>query len=105
MQPNSIVIDLAVDTGGNVAGSKPNEIITTKNGVQIFGFGNLPEDVSFHASQMLSANITNLIQELFDNEENTLRLDLTNEITKGCLLTHNGQIIHPAFKGDNEYGS
>ena len=101
MQANSIIVDLAVDTGGNVAGSKANEIITTENGVKIIGFGNLPEDVAYHASQMLSANIVNLIQELVSNEEKRVAIDLKNDIINGCLLTHNGETIHSAFKGDN----
>ena len=93
MRPGSIVVDLAVETGGNVAGSKLNEEVDI-NGVTILGLGNLPGRVAAHASQMYSTNITNLLMDYYDDESKAFNFDLDDEILKGCLITHNGKVIN-----------
>lgn len=98
MKPGSIVVDMAVESGGNVEGSKVNEEILASNGVRIIGLGNLPSRVSVHASQMYSSNIANLIEHFWDKEQKTINLNLEDEIIKGCLITHGGEIINQQIK-------
>ena len=97
MKPGSVLIDLAAETGGNVEGSKPGEEVDI-NGVKIIGVNNLPGKVAVHASQMLAANMANLLEELWDKENKKLDLNMENEIIKGCLITHEGNIIHTQIK-------
>lgn len=93
MNPGSIIIDMAVESGGNVEGSKCDEEVNV-NGVRIIGLGNLPGEVAVHASQMYSSNLTNLLESFWDKEENKFKFDLENEIIKGCLITHQGKIVN-----------
>jgi NAD(P) transhydrogenase subunit alpha len=98
MKAGSIVVDLAVESGGNVEGSKVNEEIITSNGVRIIGLGNLPSRVAVHASQMYSSNLANLIEHFWDKEQKTFKLNQDDEIIKGCLITHQGQIVNEQIK-------
>lgn len=98
MKPGSIVVDMAVESGGNVEGSKVNEEILTSNGVRIIGLGNLPSHVAVHASQMYASNIANLIEHFWNKEQKTINLNLDDEIIKGCLITHQGEIINQQIK-------
>src|SRR6185369_5208460 len=98
MKAGSIIVDMAVESGGNVEGSKLNEEMMTPNGVRIIGIGNLPSRVAVHASQMYSNNLASLIEHFWDKEQKTLTLKLDDEIIKGCLITHQGQIIHEMIK-------
>ncbi len=98
MKPGSIVVDMAVETGGNVEGSKVNEEVVTSNGVKIIGLGNLPGRVAVHASQMYSANLHNLVEDYFDKDTKTFQLKLDDEIIKGCLITHNGAVVNEMVK-------
>jgi H+-translocating NAD(P) transhydrogenase subunit alpha len=95
MKPGTIIIDMAVETGGNVEGSKLNEEVVTSNGVRIIGLGNLPGRVAVHASQVYSANLHNLVEEYWDKDAKEFKLNLEDDIIKGCLVTHGGKIIHP----------
>jgi NAD(P) transhydrogenase subunit alpha len=94
MKPGTIVVDMAVESGGNVEGSKLNEEAVTSHGVRILGIGNLPGRVAVHASQVYSANLHNLLEEYWDKEAKTFKLDLDDEIIKGALITHQGQIVN-----------
>jgi NAD(P) transhydrogenase subunit alpha len=98
MKPGSIIVDMAVESGGNVEGSKVNEEVITPNGVRIIGLGNLPSRVAVHASQMYSSNLTNLIEHYWNKEEKAFKLDVSDEIIKGCLVTHQGQIVNETVK-------
>jgi NAD(P) transhydrogenase subunit alpha len=93
MKPGSVVIDLAVETGGNVEGVKYDEVID-RNGVKIVGITNLPGRVPLHASQVYSANLVGLIEEFWDKQNKTFALKLDDEIIKGCLVTHGGKIVN-----------
>src|SRR3989338_1557873 len=73
MKPGSIIVDMAVETGGNVEGSKLDEEVIV-NGVRLIGLGNLPGHVAVHASQMYSANIHNLIEEYWDKDTKIFKL-------------------------------
>ena len=102
MQPGSCIIDLASENGGNCELTKPGEIIN-QGGITIDGQLNLPSQVPYHASQMLSKNISKLLTEII--EEGKVKFDMENEIIKGCLVTHEGNILHEMTKniieGDN----
>ncbi|NBC22536.1 MAG: Re/Si-specific NAD(P)(+) transhydrogenase subunit alpha [Gammaproteobacteria bacterium] len=97
MQPGSVIVDMAVETGGNVEGSKLNEIVDV-NGVKIIGQGNLPSEVARNASDMYSANLFNLIDEFWDSEEKKLDLDPEDEIIKSCVITRDGAIVNETIK-------
>ena len=98
MSPGSIVVDLAAETGGNVEGVKLNEEVLTSNGVRIIGHARLETMVPRDASQMFASNLTAFIEHFWDREEKVFRPDLDDEIMKGCLITHEGEIVHERFK-------
>ena len=97
MKPGSIVVDMAVESGGNVEGSKLDEEVDV-NGVLIIGLGNLPGRVAVNASQMYSSNLTNFIENYWDKDKQIFSLNLEDEIIKGCLITHNGEICNEKLK-------
>jgi len=103
MNPGSVVVDMAVETGGNVEGSKLNEEVNIK-GVRIIGLGNLPGRVAVHASQMYSSNLFNFLDHFWDKKEAKFNLNLEDEIIKGCLITHGGAVVNPVIKGILEKG-
>jgi H+-translocating NAD(P) transhydrogenase subunit alpha len=92
MQPGSIIVDMAVETGGNVEGSVAGEDIDV-GGVTIMGVKNIPGRVPVHASQMYASNLTNLISHFWDKDNKKFTLNLEDEIIQGCLITHNGQVV------------
>jgi NAD(P) transhydrogenase subunit alpha len=96
MSPGSVVVDLSVETGGNVEGSRFDEEVEI-NGVKIVGIANMPRRVARTASEMYSSNLGNLIEHFWDKQAATLKLNLENDLIKGCLLTHGGKVIHPQF--------
>jgi len=93
MQKGSVIVDLAVEGGGNVAGSQLDKEVDV-NGVLIIGLGNLPGRVAVHASQMFSSNLYNLVEEFWNTEEKRFDLNLDDEIIKGCVITHQGEIVN-----------
>lgn len=97
MQKGSVIVDLAVESGGNVEGAVPGEEVAV-GGVTIIGLKNLPGLVTVHASQMYSSNVTNFILEFWDDETKQLTLPLEDAIIKGCLVTHDGAIVSETLK-------
>lgn len=97
MSPGSVVVDLAVESGGNVEGSKVGETVEV-NGVKILGIANMPGRVPLHASQMFSSNVTNLIDEFWDKDKKQFNLDFEDEIIKGCVVTYEGQLVNEMVK-------
>ncbi|MCL7488928.1 MAG: Re/Si-specific NAD(P)(+) transhydrogenase subunit alpha [Desulfobulbaceae bacterium] len=97
MQPGSVIIDMAVETGGNVEGSEVDKIVEV-NGVKIVGLGNLPGRVAQTASQVYSANLGNFVDHFWDKEAKTFNLKLEDEIIKGCLITHQGDVVNEMYK-------
>jgi len=93
MKPGSAVIDMAVESGGNVEGVV-NDKVTDRKGVKIVGVANLPARVPLHASQVYAANLVALVEEFWDKKEKTFVLKLDDEIIKGCLITHGGKIVN-----------
>lgn len=97
MRAGSVVVDLAVESGGNVEGARAGEDVVTPNGVTIVGHPCLESTVAHHASQVLAANYAAWIAHFWDEKGKVLRLDPADEILRGCLLTHGGAVVHPQF--------
>jgi len=97
MKPGGVIVDMAVESGGNVEGSKADETVI-EGGVSIIGVSNLPSNVSKDASQMYSSNLYNLLTEYWNEEEKKLELDLEDDILKGCVLSHGGSIVNETIK-------
>ena len=93
MSKGSVIVDLAVEGGGNVAGSQIDREIEV-DGVRIIGLANLPGRVTVHASQMFSSNLYNLVEEFWNAEEKRFDLNFEDEIVKGCVITHQGEIVN-----------
>jgi len=94
MAPGTIIVDLAAESGGNVEGSKPGEVITTSGGVKIWGGKDVPSQLSFHASSLYSRNVVNLLT-LFtkagaDGAPVSFDLNFEDEIINGAAVTHAG---------------
>lgn len=100
MQPGSVIVDMAAETGGNVEGSVAGQE-TVVNGVTIIGQGNWPNYVCRDASQMYSSNLCNMISQYWDKDRNALALDLEDDIIRGCLITHGGAIVNETIKNLN----
>lgn len=97
MRSGSVVVDMAVESGGNVEGSKLDEVTHT-NGVAIVGLGNLPSMVSRNASDMYSSNIVNLLSEFWNKDQKSLVLDPTDDIVKGCVITRDREVVNETIK-------
>jgi NAD(P) transhydrogenase subunit alpha len=91
MKAGAVIVDLAVETGGNVEGSVIDQEVEL-GGVQILGHSHMARRAAWPASQMLSSNLTNFVQHFWDKASASFRLDLEDEILKGCLVTHAGEI-------------
>ena len=100
MKSGSVIVDMAVSTGGNVEGSVLGETVIS-NGVQIVGMNNLPAEVAENASQVYANNIYNIIDECWDQEKAVVNIDLEDEILSGCIVSYAGELVN-AFvkKGD-----
>jgi NAD(P) transhydrogenase subunit alpha len=97
MAPGSVIVDMAAETGGNVEGSVPNEIVEV-NGVTIIGTGSLANLVARDATQMYASNMFNLVEDTWDTEAKQFVLDMENDILPGCVITHGGAVVHPTIK-------
>ena len=92
MQPGSVVVDLASETGGNVEGTMPGEIITTANGVKMWGGKDVPSQLPFHASMLFSRNVVNLLMLMVKTTDGvaTVIPDFADEIIDAATVTHGG---------------
>jgi NAD(P) transhydrogenase subunit alpha len=95
MKTGSVIVDMAVESGGNCAVSEINKTVV-KYGVTIIGESNLPALLPINASQLYATNITTLLYHLTD--ENGFKWEIEEEITKGSLITHNGELVHEFTK-------
>lgn len=93
MRPGAVIVDLAAETGGNCELTKPGETVV-ENGVTIVGPLNLPSSMPTHASQMYARNMLNFINHIVRDGE--IVIDDEDEITKGCLITRGGEVVHEA---------
>ncbi|HKW55180.1 MAG TPA: Re/Si-specific NAD(P)(+) transhydrogenase subunit alpha [Stellaceae bacterium] len=94
MRPGSVVVDLAVEQGGNVEGSEFGKTVTTANGVAIIGHANVPSRIAVDASQLYAKNLLAFLGLIIDKEKQ-LRIDTADEIVKATLLTRDGAVVHP----------
>ena len=97
MKPGSIVVDMAVESGGNVECSRLDEEVIV-NGVKVLGYRNLAGRVPRAASAMYSSNLANLVDHFWDRETKSFRLDPAHDILKDCLVTHDGVIVHERIR-------
>ena len=96
MAAGSVIVDLAVEAGGNVEGSRPGEIVTTANRVKIIGHLNYPSRIATDASQLYARNLSSFLTLIVD-KDSKLAIDENDEIVKACLLTRDGAIVNPAL--------
>ena len=109
MKPGSVIVDLVVEQGGNCILSEPGKEIV-KHNVTIIGTTNLPSTLPIHASKLYANNILTFLNHLLAPDKKSINLNLSDEIIKGSLITHNGEIMHQgvreaAKKGDTNYPS
>ena len=96
MRPGSVIVDLAAETGGNCELTESGKTIVV-NGVTIIGQLNIPASMPFHASQMYSRNVASLLG-LMIKKDGTFDLNLGDEVVKGTVITHNGEVVHEGTK-------
>ena len=97
MRTGSVILDLAVEQGGNVTQSVGGEIITTDNGVVIMGHFNLPSRLASDASALYARNLYNFVELMIDKERQQLEVDWDDEVITNSCLTRDGKVIHPAL--------
>lgn len=97
MKPGAVIVDLAVEQGGNCALSKPGEIVDV-NGVLIVGHLNLPSRIAVDASALYARNLLNFLTPLVDKETKALKINREDEIVKASVVTDGGQIVHPQLQ-------
>ena len=97
MKPGSILVDLAIEQGGNVVGAELDKIVITANGAKIMGIPNLPGRIATDASALYARNLFAFVG-LLGLQEGKVSADLEDEILKASALTHGGAVVHPAFK-------
>ncbi|MDO9587258.1 MAG: Re/Si-specific NAD(P)(+) transhydrogenase subunit alpha [Brevundimonas sp.] len=97
MKPGSVLIDLAVEAGGNVEGAKVGEVVTTANGVSIVGHANLPGRIASDASALYAKNLVAFVGLMI--VDGALALDLEDEILKASAVTHGGAVVHEGVRG------
>lgn len=98
MKAGSIIVDMAVESGGNCALSKLGEVMTTAGGVKIVGYANLPSRIARDASALYARNVLHFLTLLMSKDGKDLAPDPEDEIVKGTLLTQEGAIVHPQFQ-------
>jgi len=104
MAPGCVIVDMAAETGGNVEGSVPNEVVEW-SGVTIIGKGNLAGEVARDASQMYSSNLFNLVEDNWHEEQHLFAVDFEDDILPGCIITHAGEVVNETIKNILEGGS
>lgn len=98
MKPGSVIVDLAVEQGGNCEGSRVGEVVVTANGVRIVGHANVPSRLAVDASQLYGRNLLSFLAVLIDKDK-SLKIDTADEIVKATLLTLDGAVVHPQLAG------
>ncbi|MCL1879218.1 MAG: Re/Si-specific NAD(P)(+) transhydrogenase subunit alpha [Actinomycetia bacterium] len=95
MKPGSVIVDMAASSGGNVAGSLPDEIVVTPGGVKIIGYTDLPGRLPTQASQMFATNVLNLMKLLTPGKDGQLTIDTEDVVQRGMLVVQDGQVTWP----------
>jgi len=99
MRPGSVIVDLAVERGGNCELSRPGELATSENGVKIVGYSSVTR-LAASASMLYARNLYAFVETLIDKTNKTLAVDWTDELVKATCLTRDGAIIHPSFQSN-----
>jgi NAD(P) transhydrogenase subunit alpha len=94
MKPGSVIVDMAVGTGGNVEGSQPGQTTTTANGVKILGETNIPALVAAETSALYARNMVNFLEPMHDKESKSLKLNREDEMVKPTIIVDGGQVIY-----------
>ncbi len=102
MKAGSVIVDMAVEAGGNCASSKAGEVITSKNGVTIIGHLNIPSRLAADASALYARNLFNLLALIIDKDSKELAIDYDDEIIKAICMTRDGKVVHPSFAEEEE---
>jgi NAD(P) transhydrogenase subunit alpha len=97
MRPGSVVVDLAIETGGNVECAEFDKVVEV-NGVHVFGYANMPSRAAAPASEMYSNNVGSLVEHLWNKEQKKIIIDPANELLRGCLITHAGEVVNQVIK-------
>ncbi|WP_448151398.1 Re/Si-specific NAD(P)(+) transhydrogenase subunit alpha [Labrys miyagiensis] len=98
MRPGSVLVDLAVERGGNVEGARAGEVVTTANGAKIIGHLNVPGRLASSASSLYARNLLAFVETLVDKKEKVLAPNWDDELVKATLLTRDGAVVHPNFQ-------
>ena len=97
MRPGSVVVDLAVEAGGNVECAALEKVVEV-NDVRVFGYADMPSRAATPASEMYSNNLGNFVEHLWNKERNAIIIDAADELLRGCLITHGGSIVNETIK-------
>jgi NAD(P) transhydrogenase subunit alpha len=97
MKPGSVIVDLAIENGGNAEGGRLGEIVTTPNGVKLVGYANMPSRIAADASALYARNLLAFLTLLIDKDTKALKIDTADEIVAGTLVSRDGQIVHPSL--------
>ena len=100
LKTGSVIIDMAVEAGGNVEGAKLGKVVTTKNGVKIVGHDNVPSRLPKDASQLFAKNMFNFLAPHVDKEAKTINFDWEDETVSGTLVCRDGKVVHPRLTGE-----
>ena len=98
MKPGSVLVDLAVERGGNVEGAKAGEIVTLAKGVKIVGHVNVAGRLAATASSLYARNLYNFVETMIDKETKALAVKWDDELVKATNLTRDGQVVHASFQ-------
>lgn len=104
MRLGSVAVDLAVERGGNVDGSKAGETVTV-DGVTVIGILNMPGQIAASASLLYAKNLLTFLDTMIDKEAKTVSVNMEDELVKATALTHGGAVVHPAFGGETSKGA
>ena len=105
MKPGSLLVDLAVERGGNVEGAKAGEIVTA-GPARIIGYNNVPGRIAASASLLYAKNLSTFLETMIDKEaegdKKPLKIDFEDQLVKATLLTRDGKVVHPNFAGEDK---
>ncbi len=97
LRPGSVIVDLAVERGGNVEGAKSGETVHTENGVKIIGHANMPGRLAASSSALYAKNLYAFVETMIDKASKSLAVKWDDELVKATLLTKDGAVVHPSF--------
>jgi NAD(P) transhydrogenase subunit alpha len=102
MRPGSVIVDLAVERGGNCELAKPGETVIAKNGVKVVGHLNVAGRLPATASALYAKNLLAFVETLIDPKTNSLVIKWDDELVKATLLTKDGGLVHPSFQAGGD---